>query len=202
MEMKLQQAIVATKAGRTDVAQLYLTQLLRDNPDDANAWFLLGNLVDTPERRTVYLNKSVELDPDHALAKQNLMQMKNAAVPAAVVIEQSAHAKVSDDAPSDLQAANPTAVDEAPEEKQDVESNQMDVISSSEDEWQELASAPKRETQYSSSQTVPATIPQKTANPKPSGSGTSGDEWLVRILVIMVIVAAVVLGILVLLLLV
>ena len=87
MELKLQQAIVATRAGRTDVAQHLLSQLIHEKPDDANAWFLLGHLVDSPERQSNYLKKTVELDPDHTIAKQRLVQLENPPIPAPVIAQ-------------------------------------------------------------------------------------------------------------------
>ena len=88
MELKLQQAIVDTRAGRTDIAQSLLTQLICENPDDANAWFLLGHIVDTPERQALYLQKTIELEPEHAIAKQRVMQLENRPIPAPVIPQQ------------------------------------------------------------------------------------------------------------------
>ena len=80
MKIKLQQAIVATRAGQIEVAQSLLTQLLREDPENANAWFLLGNLVDSQDRQIRYLQKAVELDPENAIAKKQLEQSEQSAI--------------------------------------------------------------------------------------------------------------------------
>lgn len=72
MNQKLQQAIVAARAGRKREAQLLLAQLLQDNPQEVHAWYLLSLLVESPEKQRAYLGKVLALDPDHEKARQQL----------------------------------------------------------------------------------------------------------------------------------
>jgi cytochrome c-type biogenesis protein CcmH/NrfG len=205
MELKLQQAIVATRAGRTDVAQHLLTQLIRENPNDANAWFLLGHLVDTPERQSRYLQKTVELDPGHAIAKQRLIQLEDSPIPAPVIVQPDIHAAVeleSVETPPDLAPVETATITELPERLQDLDNKQLAVESTPDKVWQDSAGIPIREMQEASEQAETLSVPQNAPNPELASNSPSGEVWLVRTLVIMVIVAAIVLGILVLLILV
>lgn len=204
MELKLQQAIVATRAGRTDVAQSLLTQLIRDNPQDANAWFLLGHIVDSPERRARYLRKTLELEPQHIIARKQLLQLQNDAVPAPVLPQQEeTHEDVdAHEETTQLEHAG-IAVAAATEMAQQTEPEQLPEIHtrrSASPDSAELVGRPVREKKVKE-------MPQSAAKSEPQGESpaleeqASGEVWLVRILVLMVIVAAIVLGILVLLIL-
>ena len=214
MELRLQQAIVATRAGRTDVAQALLTQLIRENPDQANAWFLLGHIVDAPERQTLYLRKTIELEPGHAIAKQRLLQLENGPVPAPIIPPSSApdaQPVTADDSVEEalLETAPGTASEaELSAATVDVEEiqagTQADTQLANDEQWPELAGRPVREKPYVPSPVIAtseAITPQDTAATETSDD-TSSEVWLVRILVIMVILAAIVLGVLVLLILV
>jgi hypothetical protein len=70
MTTTLQDAIAAARAGEMERAHLITADVIRDNPDDPNAWYLLSQLVDSDARRAVYLAKTLELDPDHPRARQ------------------------------------------------------------------------------------------------------------------------------------
>jgi hypothetical protein len=83
MNPKLQQAIVAARAGQRKEAQLLLAQLLQDNPEEVHAWFLLSHLVDSEQKQLAYLKKTVELDPNHAKATQQLAQLESVVLPTA-----------------------------------------------------------------------------------------------------------------------
>jgi ferric-dicitrate binding protein FerR (iron transport regulator) len=72
MTATLEEAIAAVKRGETERAQLLTAEFIRDNPDDANAWYLLSQLVDSDTRRTAYLNKALALDPAHERARAEL----------------------------------------------------------------------------------------------------------------------------------
>jgi hypothetical protein len=209
MELKLQQAIVATRAGRTDVAQHLLTQLIHENPSDADAWFFLGHLVDAPDRQALYLEKAVELDPDHPIAKQRLIQLENSSIPAPIIPQEEAN-DTSVELSSDEMANNTplvetppetAATNELPERVQDLDNKPLGAASTDNETWQDSAGMPVREVHKASKPAAASSISQNTPNPKPASSNTSGEVRLVRILVIMVIIAAIVLGILVLLIL-
>lgn len=76
MNPKLQQAIAAVRSGQKKEAQFLLTQVLKEDPDESQAWFLLSQIVDSEQKRLVYLRKTVDLNPDHELAAQRLAQLE------------------------------------------------------------------------------------------------------------------------------
>ena len=76
MSEKLQQAIAATRAGDKREAQQLLADALEENPNDEHAWFLLGNLVDSPEKRKAYLGQALAINPQNAKAKQQFGQVQ------------------------------------------------------------------------------------------------------------------------------
>jgi len=80
MTATLQDAIAAVRAGETGRAQMLTAEVIRDNPDDANAWYFLSQLVDSDARRAVYLHKAVALDPDNSRARAEFDALPAAAV--------------------------------------------------------------------------------------------------------------------------
>lgn len=72
MNEKLQQAITASRTGQKQDAQRLLTQLLREDPNEPQAWFLLSHLVDSKQKQVAYLSKTLALDPHHEKARQRL----------------------------------------------------------------------------------------------------------------------------------
>jgi hypothetical protein len=75
MSDKVQEEITATRAGEKRSAQLLLTEELQENPNNEHAWFLLGNLVDSPEKRMAYLGKTLAINPQHQKARQQFSQI-------------------------------------------------------------------------------------------------------------------------------
>ena len=84
MDAKLQQAIDASRAGDKIKAQKILVDLLQENPDEVQAWYLLSLLVDEKEQQAAYAAKALALDPAHEKAQERLMQLQQAAPAAAV----------------------------------------------------------------------------------------------------------------------
>jgi hypothetical protein len=76
MNEKLQQAISAARNGQETEAQLLLTQVLKENPDETQAWFLLSTLVDSESKKIAYLGKVLTLEPDHQMAKKMLARLQ------------------------------------------------------------------------------------------------------------------------------
>jgi hypothetical protein len=87
MSQQLQEAVTAARAGETETAQRLLAGILEENPDDVQAWFLLGHLVDSETKQIAYLKKTVALDPTHAKARQRLGQLQVGALSAAAQSE-------------------------------------------------------------------------------------------------------------------
>lgn len=214
MELKLQQAIVATRAGRTTVAQSLLTQLIREKPDDANAWFLLGHIVEEPERQVRYLQKTLELEPEHAIARRRLEQLQNGTIPPPLIPQsQNAIVQLTEDSAEAVTVQSPVeivaetaTVAELAEGLLDEEGTRLDTQNTADSSWVEAAGPPVRERKAAPAAGAAIAAPRSSSSaattPTESTSdSTSGEVWLVRILVIMVIVAAIVLGILVLLIL-
>jgi hypothetical protein len=69
MSTTLHEAIAAVRAGEMARAQLIAADIVRENPDDPNGWYLLSQLVDSDARRAAYLSKTLALDPTHARAR-------------------------------------------------------------------------------------------------------------------------------------
>jgi tetratricopeptide (TPR) repeat protein len=105
MSEKVREAIAATRAGQKREAQLLLAEALQENPNDGNAWFLLGNLVDSPEKRLAYFGKALAINPDNAKAKRQLVQAQRQitamsgaqAEPVVVMVEEEKVTAVADD---------------------------------------------------------------------------------------------------------
>lgn len=89
MDHKLQQAIVATRTGEYETAQLLLVDALEENPQEAEAWFLLAHLVDSPERQARFLEFVLTLQRDHALARKHLDRLVHPEVPSPVIKQPS-----------------------------------------------------------------------------------------------------------------
>jgi hypothetical protein len=71
----LQEAISAARAGDSERAQLLTADVLQRDPDDAQAWYLLSQLVDSDARRAAYLRKTLVLDPSHTRAQAELDEL-------------------------------------------------------------------------------------------------------------------------------
>ncbi|MDX1415261.1 MAG: tetratricopeptide repeat protein [Candidatus Promineifilaceae bacterium] len=221
MDLKLQQAIVATRAGRTDVAQNLLAQLISENPDEANAWFLLGHLVDSKDRQIRYLQRSLELDPGNEIARKQIVQLTAPSVPAPVLAEDEAEImawgsevdRISPNPEATIPAA-PEAVsveangqivpNENLDDRQSIETKTIisnKTASNKGDEWPNKTSGPKRESKASTGKAKIVHIPQDPSQAVSANDRTPEEVWLLRILAIMVVIAVIVLAVLVLLIL-
>jgi hypothetical protein len=76
MNEKLQQAISAARDGQKTEAQVLLTQVLKEDPDETQAWFLLSTLVDSESKKIAYLGKVLALEPDHQMAQKMLARLQ------------------------------------------------------------------------------------------------------------------------------
>lgn len=72
MSATLQDAINAARGGDTEQALWLAADVARQHPDDANAWYLLSQLVDSDARRAAYLSKTLALNPGHERARVEL----------------------------------------------------------------------------------------------------------------------------------
>lgn len=83
MNEKLQQAITAVRNGQENEAQLLLAQVLKEDPQETQAWFLLSTLVDSEQKKKAYLGKVLALDPGHPMAKKMLARLQEKSEPVA-----------------------------------------------------------------------------------------------------------------------
>lgn len=80
MTTTLHEAIAAVRAGDMERAQLLAADIVRENPDDPNGWYLLSQLVDSDARRAAYLGKTLTLDPQHSRARMEFDSLPPALV--------------------------------------------------------------------------------------------------------------------------
>lgn len=78
MDERLAQAIAAARHGQKKEAQFLLTQLLKDNPEEAQGWFLLSHLVDDSAQKQAFLQKVLAIDPTHEKAQHALENLTTA----------------------------------------------------------------------------------------------------------------------------
>ena len=81
MNEKLQQAISVARSGQKTEAQLLLTEVLQDDPNETQAWFLLSTLVDSKQKKSAYLGKVLALEPDHEMAQTMLERLQEGVEP-------------------------------------------------------------------------------------------------------------------------
>jgi hypothetical protein len=217
MEPKLQQAIVATRAGRVEVAQRLLTQLLTEDPQSANAWYLLSYLVETPERQIRYLRKTVEISPEHELARKRLGSLTAGTVPPPVIRISDAPFKIAETTaavaplepprPVQPQVTAPQPVDspqgtaaqpgsgrqQLPDWLQDLENKRLTAQSANralDAEWRKTAGTPKRSMSVTED---PSGTPARAPEAEKESKSTPGEVWLARGLIALAILAGIIL---------
>lgn len=82
MDAKLQQAVDNLRAGHKIEAQKLLVEVVQENPEEVQGWYLLSLIVDSKEQQAAYAAKAVALNPDHEMAREHLAQLQTE--PAAV----------------------------------------------------------------------------------------------------------------------
>lgn len=221
MDLKLQQAIVATRAGRTDIAQHLLTQLISEEPENSHAWFLLGHIVEPKDRQIRYLKKALTLDPENAVTQKHIEQLSSPplANPIAPKEEQIVEIAVGETISPSIETEplpvglpetsvkiteEPKTPTKLPEWLQDLDNKKLvpqQTQGEKTQDWPVAAGSPKREAPKSTQKARVLHIPQNPAEVKPANDRSKEEVWLLRILAIMVIFALIVLGFLVLLIL-
>ncbi len=225
----LQEAIAAARAGDIPRARQLAADNVQANPDDANGWYLLSQLVDSDARRAAYLGKTLAIDPTHARARVEFDALPPALAaelaPAAGPVAESPAA--TEHAPDDLMAvAVATATAEAAAESPALESAAPDDLP----EWlQPLSPEPVSMAGASaavaaSSETIamtgeaiagempppppaaprprPAAPPAAAPRPQPAPKRNGGNQALSILLGLLALLTVVVLGFLIYLLLV
>lgn len=81
MDDKLRNALVAAREGDEARARLILAEYLRAEPNNVAAWVLLSKLAASDVQKAAFLRKVLELDPQHAYARQALQELGQAPAP-------------------------------------------------------------------------------------------------------------------------
>lgn len=75
-DIAFKQAVEALKNGQRDEGIRLLKQYIKQNPEDARAWWALANVVTDKEFQIKSLQRVLKLDPSHAKAKQLLDKLQ------------------------------------------------------------------------------------------------------------------------------
>jgi hypothetical protein len=210
MDSKLQQAIVATRAGYIETAQILLADALQENPEETEAWFLLAHLVESPERQARYLEYTLLLEPGHALARQHLQRLLNPDIPPPVIKENSKHGSTSSyttpppTVDSSFSPISPARTNPVLSANSVTESSyatprtgtQQIVVeqnsSSVDTDWQRTAGQPKRITQTPTVAPIQQQVITNTTTVTEKRQPV--NKWLLAILVILVALAVFILS--------
>lgn len=96
---RLAQARLAIKAGRRNEARQLLQAILKENPQNEEAWLWLSGAVETPELKIQCLRKVVSLNPGNAAARRGLAQLTS---------QTTLHLPASTPSPAPIQATTPS----------------------------------------------------------------------------------------------
>jgi endonuclease YncB( thermonuclease family) len=75
-ERLVEKAISASKAGDKPAAREILSQVVREEPENARAWYLLSQVVEEPAQAISCLEKALSLAPDNERVKQRLESLR------------------------------------------------------------------------------------------------------------------------------
>lgn len=76
----MQKAYQLIKTGQLDDALAILTPIIRAEPDNADAWYLLGFALADPEKRLYAFEQALRLDPSNQSAQKQLAKLHAASV--------------------------------------------------------------------------------------------------------------------------
>ncbi|MFW6097213.1 MAG: hypothetical protein ACOC9Z_04020 [Chloroflexota bacterium] len=111
MNEVLRDALEAAKSGNQDEARVMLAEYLRREPDNVPAWVLLSKLAKSPVQKAAFLRKVLDIDPDHAYARQALEELGQAPAP----VVNAAAEPPAEEAPEEEVSEQPAAQEPAPE---------------------------------------------------------------------------------------
>lgn len=132
MNEVLRDALEAAKSGNADKARVMLAEHLRREPDNVPAWVLLSKLAKSPVQKAAFLRKVLDIDPDHAYARQALEELGQAPAP---VVNADAGPPV-EEVPEEEPSEQPAAQEPLPEPVLQEERAQADeTVEPIEDEW-------------------------------------------------------------------
>ena len=70
---QLQEAMAAAAAGDRNTAYVMLADLLKQSPNNVDAWVALSDIVDDDKQKRTFLTRALTLDSNHAGAKEKLL---------------------------------------------------------------------------------------------------------------------------------
>jgi hypothetical protein len=76
-EQLIQEALRAASDNDKAKARQYIAKALKQNPQNARAWYILSQVVDEPERAVYCLHQVLKIQPDHNLAMERLRKLEN-----------------------------------------------------------------------------------------------------------------------------
>jgi hypothetical protein len=77
-EAIIQRAISEAKAGNKEATRIALSQVVRQEPQNARAWYLLSQVVERPERVIYCLEQVLSIQPNNEQIRQRLGIMRGA----------------------------------------------------------------------------------------------------------------------------
>jgi len=80
-EVILRNAVKQIKAGKSNKARKQLVELLRREPDNAQAWYLLSFTLDDLQRQQYALLQALRVTPDFEKARTRLAKLRGESVP-------------------------------------------------------------------------------------------------------------------------
>jgi hypothetical protein len=76
-DQRLQQALSMARAGQRDEARKIVSQLVKEDPKNAQAWYLLSQLVEQDHQVVYCLEKVIQLQPANKQAQDRLAKLLN-----------------------------------------------------------------------------------------------------------------------------
>jgi hypothetical protein len=80
-ELQIQQAISEAKSGNRDAAKKILSEVIKENPKNTHAWYILSQVIEKPEQAIYCLEQVLTLRPDNLIAKQKLEALQKSQKP-------------------------------------------------------------------------------------------------------------------------
>lgn len=77
----LQQVAYLLQSGNKEQAKQLLTEVLKIEPNNAEAWYMASFLVDDQAKATQYLERALVIDPSHSRAREALSKLRPASDP-------------------------------------------------------------------------------------------------------------------------
>ncbi|HFQ94845.1 MAG TPA: hypothetical protein ENK32_12590 [Anaerolineae bacterium] len=202
MDAKLQQAVNSLRAGDKVEAQKTLVELVQENPDEVQGWYLLSLIVDSKEQQAAYAAKALALDPNHEKAQERLAQLQTEPALAATAVTTEAPDLISQEqgdtlpdwmaGDEELVAATAVTAVETPTEGTEEELPDW-IQEPVSDSWiKSDEPAPAAKTPAAKPAKDTAVSPPKTAKPKKKEKKKKGVNRLDLILALLVIAAVII----------